>query len=83
MIATGIPTADFGAHTLIFVLDDSTSAALFAFRALAALWADADPSALLAPITPPAVRAEGATAALLAQHAHAAMWTAISIHSGW
>ena len=46
MIALFIPAADFGAHTLTFVSENSTSSALFALRALAAMRADAPPSAL-------------------------------------
>ena len=67
MIATGIPTADFGAHTLIFVLDDSTSAALFARRAPAAVRADAAPATLFALRALAAVRADFAPSALLAR----------------
>ena len=41
---TNIPAADCGAHTLTFVSENSTSSALFALRAAAAVRADAAPA---------------------------------------
>ena len=73
MNALCIPTADFEAHTLIFVSENNTSTALLAMLAPAAVRADVAPAALLATRTLAAVRADGAPATRLAMRALAAV----------
>ena len=82
MPALGVPAADFGATTLIFVSENNTSTALLALRVLAAVHADFAPAALLAPIAIAAVQADAAPSALFATMAPAAV-VADGVHAGW
>ena len=73
MIALDIPAADFGAHMLTSVSEDSTSTALLALIAAAAVLANGAPAAILAPCAAAAMWADTAPAAPSAQPAMAAV----------